>query len=376
MTKNKFKVGDKVKVKVKNMFSVGSNFRLGSSPFVENEFEAMIMDIDIDDKEAFVRFENGATSWIDFDNLMLIKSAEIKKTKLITPNYKAGMSISDYVKKLLKIEKDKERIKWLRTFDNCVLPIKVREIIEEALTIVLRADVFEKWGINDHFEKGLTNSILIYGPPGTGKTMVSESIASILGLNLMKLTNADIQSNIPGRTEKNISESFEKAKSDNAVIMLDECDSILYNRNAVGSILAAEINHLLMEIERFSGVVLLTTNRLHKLDEALQRRIIAKVELPLPDKDSRKKIWQKLIPEKMPTEDLDFTRLSISKLSGGEIKNAILLSARKTISQNRKKVIMSDFLISIDTILKSKKDFEDVQPTRFDKFEKTIGKLI
>ena len=301
--------------------------------------------------------------WISGKELKKIQSSKTK-TKLIT-TYKAGMSIRNYIKKLLKIEKDKERIKWLRTFDNCVLPDKVREIIEEALTVVLRADVFDEWGINDHFEKGLTNSILIYGPPGTGKTMVSESIASILGLNLMKLTNADIQSNIPGQTEKNISASFKKAKDEKAVVMFDECDSVLYNRNAVGAILAAEINHLLMEIERFDGVVLLTTNRLHKLDEALQRRIIAKVELPFPNKDIRKKIWEKLIPDKMPIDDVDFTILALAKLSGGEIKNAILLSARKAIAQNRKKVVMNDFLISIENIIKSKKEFEEVQPTTF-----------
>ncbi|KKK72598.1 hypothetical protein LCGC14_2902260, partial [marine sediment metagenome] len=216
------------------------------------------------------------------------------RTRII--KYKPGLSIMKYVKNLLKMEKDKERIKWLRTFDNCVLPKSVRNTIDEALTVVLRSEMFDKWGINEHFEKGLTNSILIYGPPGTGKTMVSESIAAVLGMNLMKLTNADIQSNIPGQTEKNMTDSFRKAKDQDALIMLDECDSMLYNRNAVGAIMSAEINHLMTEIENFSGVVIMTTNRLYKLDEALQRRIIAKIELPFPDRPTREAIWKKLIP--------------------------------------------------------------------------------
>lgn len=371
MVNVKFSKGDKVKVIHGNYKgTIGIIIYIGNQEQIQIKLDTSVRTT----KTSDIRFVGIADSSIinlgdEISNKLWINGNELKKiqtskTKLIS-TYKPGMSISDYIKKILKVEKDKERIKWLRTFDNCILPDKVREIIEEALTIVLRADVFEKWGINDHFEKGLTNSILIYGPPGTGKTMVSESIASILGLNLMKITNADIQSNIPGQTERNISKSFKKAKDENAVVMFDECDSVLYNRNAVGAILAAEINHLLMEIERFEGVVLLTTNRLHKLDEALQRRIIAKVELPFPDKKIREKIWKKLIPDKMPIDEINFTLLAKAELSGGEIKNAILLSARKTIAQNRKKVDMSDFIASIENILKSKKEFEEVQPTRF-----------
>ena len=315
-----------------------------------------------------VRFNcrDGTTTQLAFYPDVLIFTNKIKKSKNKIVKYRPGLSIKEYVKNLLKMEKDKERIKWLRTFENCVLPKSVRNTIDEALTVVLRSDMFDKWGINEHFEKGLTNSILIYGPPGTGKTMVSESIAAILGMNLMKLTNAEIQSNIPGQTEKNMTDSFQKAKDEDALIMLDECDSMLYNRNAVGAIMSAEINHLLMEIENFDGVVIMTTNRLHKLDEALQRRIIAKIELPFPDRPTREAIWKKLIPDKMPVKKLNFTELSEAVISGGEIKNAILLSARKAIAQNRDIVEMTDFRISIVNIIKSKEDFESVQPNAVD----------
>ncbi|HDZ27916.1 MAG TPA: AAA family ATPase [Candidatus Aminicenantes bacterium] len=313
-----------------------------------------------------IKWENNNVDGYEEKGILLLYNKKTKRTTGKIVQYKPGLSIKEYVKNLLKMEKDKERIKWLRTFDNCVLPKSVRNTIDEALTIVLRSEMFDKWGINEHFEKGLTNSILIYGPPGTGKTMVSESIAAILGMNLMKLTNADIQSNIPGQTEKNMTDSFKKAKSEDALIMLDECDSMLYNRDAVGAIMSAEINHLLTEIENFSGIVILTTNRLHKLDKALQRRIIAKIELPFPDKPTRKEIWKKLIPRKMPVRKLNFNELSDAMISGGEIKNAIILSARKAIAQNRNIVEMTDFRVSIVNIIKSKEDFESVQPNMVD----------
>ena len=306
----------------------------------------------------YIDLDNGNNTW----SISMFKDETISKNKKEIISYKPGMSITEFVKKLMNVEKDETRKKWLRTFDNCVLPEEVKRTIDEALVVVLRADIFEKWGINEHFEKGLTNSILIYGPSGTGKTMVSESIASILGKNLMKITNADIQSNVPGMTEKNITESFKKAAKEDAVIMLDECDSLLYNRNSVGAILSAEINHLLGEIERFSGVIIMTTNRLYKLDEAMQRRIIAKVELPNPNFESRVNIWEKLIPNKMPVKNLDFKRLAKAELSGGEIKNAILLASRKAISQNKDFVDMEDFEEAVIGVLKSKQDYNDVKP--------------
>jgi len=308
--------------------------------------------------------------WVCSKHFKLNK--EVAKKKLI--QYKPGMNITEYIKKLITKETDKERLKWLRTFDNCVLPDKVKEMVHDALSIVLRSDMFDKWGITEHFEKGLTNSILIYGPPGTGKTMISESIASVLGKNLMRVNNEQIQSNIPGQTEKNISKSFKKARKEDCVILLDECDSLLYNRDAVGAILAAEINHLLTEIERFDGICILTTNRLHKLDVALQRRIIAKIELPMPNFKARVMIYKKLIPPKMPVVGLDYAKLaSPEDISGGDIKNVILLAARRAIARNDDTIGMVHFNIALENVVEAKKQFMAVQPKKFEDVIQDVG---
>ena len=304
--------------------------------------------------------------WVNHEALEEVDEMGKKKEKnkpKLKYTYKPGSSVADYVKELLKLEKDADRAKWLRTFDNCVLPERVRRTIDEAITIVMLAHKFDEWGITENFEKGLTNSILIYGPPGTGKTMISESIAAVLGKNLMKISSGDIQSNIPGQTERNIQESFAKAKAKNCVILFDECDSVLSDRNAVGTIMAAEINALLTEIERYDGVVILTTNRLHRLDPALQRRIIARVKLEPPTREARELIWGKLLPKKMPlAKDVDIPALSSHKLTGGDIKNVILLSARKAIAKNKEEVTMADFVECIEQELDAQEDFENNRP--------------
>ena len=276
--------------------------------------------------------------------------------------YKIGQKIEDYINEILKVEKDESRIKWLKIYNRCVLPYEVKCQIEEAITVVLSKDKFEEWGINKHFEKGITNSILIYGPPGTGKTMISETIASVLGKNLMKLGVADVESNVPGKTERNIKEAFKNAKDNDAVIMLDECDTLLANRNSVGVIMGGQINALLTELENFSGVCILTTNRIHELDDALSRRIISKIKLDMPNKEQRESIWKSSIPNEMPIKDIDFDLLSEAELSGGEIKNCVLLSARRAISQAKDKVEMEQFINAIKIELNYKKDFQQSKP--------------
>ena len=59
--------------------------------------------------------------------------------------FKPGMRIDEYVKKILKIEQDKDRIKWLRTFDNCILPKHVKSAVDEAIVVVLQRKKFEEW---------------------------------------------------------------------------------------------------------------------------------------------------------------------------------------------------------------------------------------
>lgn len=289
------------------------------------------------------------------------KAAEFVKNKVAV--FQPGDSISAYISGLIDTPGiDEKRRKWLKTFRNCVLPTSVNELIEEALTIILCKDKFDEWGIHEHFEKGVTNSILLFGPPGTGKSMIAESFAAVLGKNLLKIDPAIIQSQIPGQAERNIKDAFKKAHDENCVIMFDECDSLLYDREVVGMIMGAQINCLLTEIERFDGVCILTTNRLGSLDPALQRRIIAKIELPLPSYEARIQIWRNLLPPKMPVEELSFEWLGKQALSGGEIKNAILLAVRKAIAKNEKAVTMLHFRAAILSIMESSNDFQKKKP--------------
>lgn len=220
--------------------------------------------------------------------------------------------------------------------------------------------IFTEWGFDEVVEKGKGLVFMFYGVPGTGKTMSAQAIAEHLGRKYLLIGTAELQSSVPGQMERNIKDAFKKAKTDKLVIIFDECDSLLYNRNHVGAILGAEINTLLSEIERFEGVCILTTNRNLMLDPALERRVALKLEFKKPDAEMRFHIWGKLIPAKCPIhKDVNIKRIAEEfELCGGNIKNIVLSAARSAVYAKKEAIELEDFVKAIEKELKGQEAFE------------------
>ena len=91
---------------------------------------------------------------------------------------------------------------------------------------------------------------------------------------------------------------------------------------------------LLTELESFEGVAILATNLPQKLDEALDRRILVKIEFPEPDRVRRAaEIWDKHLPDAAPmADDVDLDVLADRfEMTGGYIKNAVLMAVADTV---------------------------------------------
>jgi SpoVK/Ycf46/Vps4 family AAA+-type ATPase len=230
-------------------------------------------------------------------------------------------------------------------------PLVLKDSVKEEITAVLKQHenvkkLFEDWGLGEVIEYGKGMTFLFYGPPGTGKTWAANCIAKALGKELLVVGSAEIQTSEPGGANRAIQAAFKSGKD--KVLLLDECDSLITSRNDVGMIIGSEINTLLTEIEKSTGVTILTTNRIETLDEALERRIALIVEFPEPNQEERLQIWNKLIPQKLPLEkDVDLEKLSGYKLTGGQIKNVILQAARLAISDELNKVPHDYFVAAI-----------------------------
>jgi SpoVK/Ycf46/Vps4 family AAA+-type ATPase len=120
--------------------------------------------------------------------------------------------------------------------------------------------------------------VLLYGEPGTGKTAYAHALAKLLDKPLLEKRASDLLSPWVGETEQRISQAFDSAVSNDAVLFIDEADSLLASReHAVRNWEVTQVNELLEQLSDFDGIVVLATNRLEALDAAVLRRIDAKI---------------------------------------------------------------------------------------------------
>ena len=121
--------------------------------------------------------------------------------------------------------------------------------------------------------------ICCYGPPGTGKRAWASWLAEQLDMSLLLKQGSDLLDPYVGGTEQKIASAFEQAKSENGVLVLDEVDSFLFSRdNAQRSWERSQVNEMLTQIERFEGLLIVSTNLMDILDPAALRRFDLKLK--------------------------------------------------------------------------------------------------
>ena len=208
---------------------------------------------------------------------------------------------------------------------------KVKEIIAAGRN---QATVLNTWGFGKKLVTGKGLACLFDGPPGTGKTLCAEIISGEFSRPLYRINLPEVVSKYVGETEKNIKAIFPQANVSHAMLLFDEADSLFSARvaetkSSTDRYANMEVNLLLQEIERFPGVVILTTNFYGSLDKALIRRIQFRVTFEEPDEASRTRIWETLCPVETPlADDVDFAKLGKHfEMTGGMIKNALIRAA-------------------------------------------------
>ena len=154
-------------------------------------------------------------------------------------------------------------------------------------------------GLYDRLGHRMPKGILLHGPSGTGKTLLAKAVATESEANFVSVRGPELLSKWVGESERGIREIFRRARQGSpCVIFFDEIDSIAPVRGAGGETAVTErvVSQLLTELdgmENLQGVVVLAaTNRVDIIDPALLRpgRFDKIIQIPLPDKDSRKSI--------------------------------------------------------------------------------------
>jgi SpoVK/Ycf46/Vps4 family AAA+-type ATPase len=225
--------------------------------------------------------------------------------------------------------------------DDIVLPPKVKEQVVELLAACRNHEaVMHGWGFGERLVTGRGIVALFDGPPGTGKTLCAEILGSELGLPVSRINIPSVVSKWVGETEQRLQDIFRRARATRTVLLFDEADALFGRRSSQAQssndrYANMEVNLLLQEIERYDGIVFLTTNLFGALDDALLRRIGFRISFSEPDAELRARIWETLMPKRAPLDD-DVNLAALGKrfeLAGGRIKNAVLRAAYRALQE-------------------------------------------
>ncbi|CAJ1815087.1 unnamed protein product [Sphenostylis stenocarpa] len=173
--------------------------------------------------------------------------------------------------------------------------------------------------------------LLLFGPPGNGKTMLAKAVASESQATFFNVTAASLTSKWVGEGEKLVRTLFMVAISRQpSVIFIDEIDSImstrLANENDASRRLKSEF------LIQFDGVtsnpddiviVIGATNKPQELDDAVLRRLVKRIYVPLPDENVRKLLLKHKLKGQafsLPSRDLERLVKETEGYSGSDLQ--------------------------------------------------------
>lgn len=302
------------------------------------------------DKEVHISLQNGKTGVVNGERVILDEILVQNMMKKMIEAIKENQSKYNEIPSEIIIRTDSynhqkekepeisvvEAYEPRYTIEKIALNNSVKEQIETAISAIKYKDkMTNEWGMADYFMGGRAIILNFYGKPGTGKTMTAEAVAQRLGKKVHRINYAELESKYVGETPKNIRRAFTCAEENDAVLVFDEADSFLGKRlSSVTQSADYGVNItrsvLLMELEKFSGVVVFTTNLIENYDEAFKRRIMLSVHFEMPDVTTRERIWQLHLNEKIPLSK-DVTAKEVANkydgISGADIKDIIFHAA-------------------------------------------------
>lgn len=236
-----------------------------------------------------------------------------------------------------------KRVTTVLEWGDMVVDYRVALALEEINTWINgQRTIMQEWGLERFLKAGYR--ALFYGPPGTGKTLAATLLGKRNDMDVYRVDLSMIVSKYIGETEKNLAQVFDMAENRRWILFFDEADALFGKRTSTTTSndrhANQEVAFLLQRIEDFPGTVILATNLKSNLDEAFLRRFQAMVYFPMPDEESRKLLWQKMLPATWLQEDRD-TLLGCAvkaELSGGSIANVIRSCALQLLATHTDKL--------------------------------------
>lgn len=157
-------------------------------------------------------------------------------------------------------------------------------------------------------------SLLLYGVSGGGKSFYGEYLAKQLNLKVIKKKASDLESMYVGETEKNIAKIFKDARETKSVLIIDEGDYFISDRNKhYQTWETSRTEEMLQQIENHIYPVIFTTNLMENIDKAAMRRFTYKTKFDYLTREQFDIAWKDFFPKaELPKE------VHLSKLCPGD----------------------------------------------------------
>jgi len=225
--------------------------------------------------------------------------------------------------------------------------MEIKEAVELPLT---HPELYEEIGIRP--PKG----VILYGVPGTGKTLLAKAVANSTAATFLRVVGSELIQKYLGDGPKLVRELFRVAEDlAPSIVFIDEIDAIGTKRYESHSGGEREIQRTMLELlnqldgfdARGDVKVIMATNRIETLDPALIRpgRIDRKIEFPLPDIKTKRRIFQIHTSRMTLSDDVNLEEFIMTKddLSGADIKAICTEAGLLALRERRMKVTQPDF---------------------------------
>jgi len=210
--------------------------------------------------------------------------------------------------------------------------------------------------------------VVLYGEPGTGKTLLAKAVANQTSATFLRVVGSELIQKYLGDGPKLVRELFRVADDlSPSIVFIDEIDAVGTKRYDSSSGGTREIQRTMLELlnqldgfdERGDVKVIMATNRIETLDPALIRpgRIDRKIEFPLPDIKTKRRIFQ-IHTGRMslsPDVDLEVFVMSKDELSGADIKAVCTEAGLLALRERRMRVTQEDFVKAKEKTLHRKR---------------------
>ncbi|KIJ54631.1 hypothetical protein M422DRAFT_41879 [Sphaerobolus stellatus SS14] len=254
---------------------------------------------------------------------------------LITSPILYGFSLSDKVWLKFDIDKISDIVWDEDAFVNLVIPQGRKVLLQSLVEANNTGTVF------DDFIKGKGQGLVInlFGPPGVGKTFTAEATSEHVKKPLYIVGSSDLGTTADD-LDYNLQQVFELAAAWKAIVLIDEADVFLGERNMQDLERNAMVAVFLRHLEYYPAILFLTTNRVKAIDHAFLSRIHIALHFRDLSEDALRAIWAAFLVKAgvsmgcNPTvSDDQMDSLAKRKINGRQVKNAVKTATSLALSR-------------------------------------------